>query len=115
MRLWRVDSRNDIGTTNGRLNIAVGLDAVIQNCEHAVKAILNEMIYAQDRGINSFQSVWGNSPNLLSFEASVRTALVRVENVVSVDNFEARIIGDTVSYEATIRSTFGTGTLNGQL
>ena len=113
MQIWAVNANNDISTTNGRLNIATGQQAVLQNCEHAVKAITREMIYSYDRGVNTFDSIWSGSPNVLSFESSVRAALIRVENVVSVDEFNAELIGNSIQYDATIRTTFGTGVING--
>ena len=115
MQVWAVNSNNDIYTTNGRLNISVGLQAVLQNCEHAAKALMREMIYAYDRGINVFDSIWDGSPNVLSFEASVRAALNRVENVIAVEGFETELVNNTISYSATIRTTFGTGIVSGQL
>ena len=115
MRLLRVNRLNDIFTVNGRLAISTDLSAVTQNCEHAIKAQLGEMIYAQERGVNTFDSVWGGSPNVVSFEASARQALTRVENVLGVEAFEARVSGDVLRYTATIRTTFGLEAINGQL
>ena len=95
--------------------MAEGQQAVIQACEHAVKAQLGEMIYAADRGTNTFASVWDGSPNLLSFEASARDQLERVPNVISVDRFTASLQENTLTYQATIRTSFGESALQSDL
>lgn len=116
MRLFAVNANNDIfATPGGRLAISEGLQAVLQNCEHAVQAQAMEMIYAVDRGVNSFDSIWNGSPNVLQFEAFARRQLRRVQNVISVDGFDASVRNNTLSYQATIRTTFGTGEVSGQL
>ena len=115
MRILSVGSNNDIGTTRGRFNISTDLQAVLQACEHAVKAIVGEMIYAADRGLNSFTSAWDGSPNILSFESSARAAITRVEHVVAIEAFDVSIVNDSMAYSATIRTTFGTGVTNGNI
>jgi len=113
MTIFAVNQSNDIFAVNGRLQLRSGLQRVLQNCEHAVKAQRGEMIYAQQRGVNTFDSVWSGSPNLLSFEASARTAINRVSGVLSVDSFETNASGGVLSYAATIRTNFGIGSING--
>ena len=72
-RIFQVNENNDIFTTpGGRIAISADLPAVLQQCEQAVKAQTSEMIYANNRGVNTFDSVWSGSPNLLSFEATAR-------------------------------------------
>lgn len=113
MSILAANSNNDIYAQGGRLVILTGIQAVLQHCEQAIKAIRGEMIYAADRGLNTFDSVWSGSPNILSFESSARQALTRIEGVISVTEFTAAISGDVLNYRATIRTTFGTGTING--
>ena len=85
-----VNSSNDIFlTSGGSLSISRDLQAVLQQAEHAIKAQQAEMIYAADRGLNTFESVWNGAPNLLSFEASARAALSRIPDIVSVVDFTA--------------------------
>ena len=115
-QIWQVNSNNDIQTTaGGRLAIATDLQAVLQQCEHAMKAQLNEMIYAADRGVNTFESVWDGSPNLLNLEAFARAQLERIPDVVRVDEFSAELVGNTLNYTTTIRTVFGTGTAQGSM
>jgi len=113
-RVFQANANNDIFTTpGGRLALAVDLNAVLQLCEHAIKAQTAEMIYAFDRGLNTFSSVWSGAPNLLSFEASARDQLNRINDVVAVEEFQAELNGHTISYQATIRTVFGTGEISG--
>ena len=109
-----VNPNNDIFlTSGGSIATRQDLQAVLQQAEHAIKAQLSEMIYAADRGLNTFDSVWSGSPNLLSFEASARTSLNRIPDIVSVTDFTATLDGQTVSYTTTIRTVFGQQTVSG--
>lgn len=111
-RIWSVNADNDIFVTPaGRLAIGNDLQAVIQQCEHAIKAQTGEMIYAADRGVDTERSLWDGSPNLLQFEAFARTALNRIPDVIRIESFESRLVGHTLQYSATIRTVFGTGTI----
>ena len=113
-RIFQVNENNDIFTTpGGRIAISADLPAVLQQCEQAVKAQTSEMIYANNRGVNTFDSVWSGSPNLLSFEATARDQLDRITDVVAVEDFQAQLNSHVISYQVTIRTRFGTGTVEG--
>ena len=71
------------------------------------------MIYAANRGVNTLDSVFSGSPNLLSFEAFARRQLDRIPDVIAVEDFEAEIIGHVLTYRATIRTVFGAGQIEG--
>ena len=111
-----VNENNDISITpGGSIAIRRDLQAVLQQAEHAIKAQLSEMIYSADRGVNTFDSVWSGSPNLLSFEASAREALDRIPDIVSIADFDAFLQGHTIHYTTTIRTVFGQQTVNGSI
>ncbi len=113
-RIFQTNSNNDIFTSpGGRLALSVDRAAVLQQCQQAVQAQTQEMIYAANRGVNTFDSVWSGSPNLLSFEASARAQLDRIPDVVAVEDFTAQLDGHTISYQSTIRTVFGTGLVDG--
>ena len=114
-RVLSVNENNDIFTRGGRLVLEDGQQAVLQQCEHAIKAQLGEMIYAADRGVNTFDSIWDGSPNLLSFEASARSQLDRIEDVITIERFNASLQGNTLTYQATIRTIFGPSAIEGDL
>lgn len=110
---FSVNSSNDIHTVGGRLQIARDLQAILQTCQRAVKANFGEMILATDRGVNYFDDLWNGSPNVVRFEAGARMQISRVVNVISIEEFNATIQNNETTYTATIRTTFGTGTING--
>ena len=112
-QVFTVNDDNDIFTQGGRLVLSSGEQAVLQQCEHAIKAQLNEMIYASDRGVNTFDSVWDGAPNLLSFESFARNQIDRIPDVVSIESFAAQLTDHTLTYQATIQTTFGTGSIQG--
>lgn len=111
-RIWSVNANNDIFTRpGGRLAIDTDLQAVLQLCEHAMKAQLNEMIYARNRGIDYETNIFDGSPNLLAFESDARRQLNRIPDVVSVTSFDANLVGNSIEYTATIQTVFGLGTI----
>lgn len=113
-QIWQTNANRDIFTTpGGRLAIGIDLQAVLQQCEHAMSAQLDEMIYAADRGVNTEDSVWSGSPNLLSFEATARAQLERIPDVIVVEDFSAELVRNIIQYQTTIRTVFGTGVVTG--
>lgn len=115
-RVLTVDENNDIYVgRDGRLAISSGLPAIRQACEHAAKAQLGEMMFAADRGIPNFATVWSGTPNLGQFEAALRRALLRVDGVLAVTAFTAEVAGGVLSYRVTISTSAGEAAVNGTL
>jgi hypothetical protein len=109
------NSRNDLYVgSDGNLAVARGLAAVIQDCEHVMKAQLGEMIFATQRGVPTFGTIW-NRWNPVQFEAYGRRMLLTVANVVAVTIFDIERDGDTARYAATIRTTFGETQISGTI
>lgn len=114
--IFATNQNNDIfATSTNRLALLRGLPAVLQHCRHAVEARRGEMIYARERGIEYLTNVFDGAPNVLQFEAQVRQAIVRIPNVVSIVSFESEIIDNRLTYTIIIRTTFGTGTVDGNI
>ena len=109
------ENRDIYASTNGRLVILSGLPAVLQACEHAAYAQLGEMVLNTDQGIPDFNVIWNGQPNLAQFEASLRTAWLRVPDVTQVLSFAAENAGGVVSYSATIETVYGLGVVDGSL
>lgn len=113
-RLLAVDPTNDIYIAfDGNLAINTGLFAVLQACAHAVKAQLGEMVLQTQNGIPNFQLVWRGAPNLLQFESYIRTAILQVDGVLEIVSLTASVASDAVTYQATIRTVYGLGDVNG--
>ena len=112
-RTLAVDSNNDIyvdGT--GSLAVATGVAAVLQTCEHVVKAILKEMVFAQDQGMPYFETVWNGSPSTDPFEAAFRLRIAQVPDVTGIEDLQISQVGDAFTYTATISTIYGTGTIS---
>jgi len=106
---FSVDSNNDIFLNDsGNLAIAAGVEAVKQNCEHAMKTLLAECVLDLPRGIPYFQQVWNGRPNLEQFNFAAVGALLAVEGVTQITSFESTLNGDRLEYQATIQTEFGT-------
>lgn len=111
---FAVDANNDLFIgSDDRLGVASGLQAVLQNCEHAAKTILNEMVLAQGEGLPYFEAVWNGKPNLPVFEAAFRARVGAVQDVTGIVALTTRINGEVLNYSATIRTVYGTGEING--
>lgn len=109
-----VNKNNDLYIgRDGNLVIFFGLDAVLQACEHAVKAQLGEMVLATDQGIPNFQLIWNGTPNLIQWEAALRRAISQVSDVIEVVSLVATQDGNVLNYTATIRTIYGEGSISG--
>lgn len=109
-RTFSVDANNDLVIgQDDRLSIVSGLDAVLQNCEHAAKTILNEMVLAQGEGLPYFEAVWVGVPNLAVWEAAFRARILAVADVLGIEALTINRTGETLTYRATIATAYGTG------
>lgn len=113
-KTFSTNETNDLYITkDGNLAIAVGLDAVKQACQTAVKAQLHEMPYEYTSGMPDFTTVWVGSPNFGQYRAVLTVTLQKVSGVSSVDGVLIAQDGDTLRYQATITTQYGVTTLNG--
>jgi hypothetical protein len=113
MKTLATNANNDFLVTGRSLVFATGINAVLEVCAHAAKAILGEMVFAQDQGMPYFQTVWVGAPTTAPFEAAFRERIAQVPGVTGIDELITEQIGDRMQYSATIVTIYGTGTLNG--
>lgn len=110
-------STNDIyfDPTTRFIAIKTGVDAVLQACEHAVKAVRGEMIYNTTLGTDYFGTVFNSDPNVLAFETSAEAQILRVPDVIRVINFLADLDAakNQLSYYAEIETIYGMGVISG--
>jgi hypothetical protein len=113
-RSLAVDGNNDlfIDGANG-LAMVAGLAAAVQNCETAVKTLLNEMIFAQGDGLPYFEALWTGIPDSAVFEAALHARLLAVQDVTGIVELTTRLEGNAFKYDATISTIYGEGTLSG--
>ena len=114
MRIFAVDHNNDLYLSPaGSLAINKDLAALMQACEHVMQALLNEMVFAQGRGLPYQETIWIGSPNLRLFEDAARSALRSVQGVTSVASFSASAADHVLTYQATIKSVYGETPITG--
>lgn len=111
--IFAIDSNNGFLISGGNATLVTGLDAVVINCQHEAQTLLGEDPFRQNKGMPNFQTVWGGTPNVIEFEASLRSTLLAVADVDSLSNFSATIDGDNLNYSIEINTIFGTATITG--
>lgn len=113
-KTFSANSNNDIFLdSSGNLAVANAESAVSYACASASKAQLGEMLYAINRGIPNFQSVWLGAPNLAVFESYLRDTLESVDGVVRVTSLTSMSQNNILSYSAEIETIYGRIALNG--
>ena len=100
---------------NGQLVVRNGIDAVVQLSKSAIEAQRGEMQFASNRGIPTKRTVWTGQADQQQFQFFCRQALVRIPDINQVTIFETEIQGDTLNYQATIITTFGTESFSGSV
>lgn len=96
-----------------KMAIATGIDALLFACQNAVKARLGEMIYAVDKGVAYFETIWTNAVNVAQYEASARAAILAIPGVTGIQSFDIQVASNVLTYEAEILTIYGTGGING--
>lgn len=113
MRIFAVDENNDMYiAASGQLAVNTALAALVQTCEHSMQSLLGEMVFSTGRGLPYREAVWSGAPNLRLFELSARRTLRNIEGVVAVDSLTYEARDNTLNYQATIRSSYGTFTIS---
>jgi hypothetical protein len=114
MKVLSTNNNNDLYlNSSGNISVSDDLQAVIQACESAVKTQRGEAIFQVDFGIPNFSVIWNGNPNLIQAEAAIRATLLNVDNVLEISEFDIIVKDNIFSYNATIKTTFGEGTING--
>lgn len=106
MKTIAFNSLNDMYRgADGNIAMLSGVDAFRQCCITAMQAVKGEMIYATDKGMPYFETVWNNY-NPKAFEAAARVTLLAVPEAVQVASFQQWVTDDQLYYIAEIQSTF---------
>lgn len=112
MQSFSTNSSNDIYLgLDGNLVIASEIEAVLFACANAAKAQLNEMIYAYDKGVANFPTIWTSAINVAQFEASVRGEILSVPGVTGISEFDMVVADSAMNYRAVIETIYGTGVI----
>lgn len=98
--------------TDGNLSIISAADAVGQNCITAIRAQKSEMQYAMQDGMPTFEVAFQrNRPQ--AFAANARRIINGVTGVVRVTAFNIAASKNTLVYNATIETIYGTTFIQG--
>jgi hypothetical protein len=112
-RTIETTATNDIALNAvGDISIVTGIEAVLGNCQTAIKAQRGEMQFAVNKGMPTLAVAW-NDYNPVQFEAAARTILKSVEGVVSIPEFTVSRTAATLRYSAVIKTIYGAGQING--
>lgn len=116
IRTFAVNSNNDPALDgSGNLRIASGEQAVDFIAKHFIKALHGEMIFKADRGMPHFSTALGVDTNLAQFEAAFRGRMREIEEIISVQEFNASIRDGTLYYSALIETRYGIQQLTGDI
>jgi len=99
---------------DGRLATVSGMDAVLQNCDTAMRAQLGEMIYSMNKGVPYRQLLWDNY-DPISWGAAAQATILAVDGVSSIVSFIMNKSGNIFSYSAIIATKYGQGQIDGNL
>lgn len=107
---------NDIFlNSQGDIEMAIDLQAIIQNCAQAAKTVLGEMVLNINQGIPYFDAAFAGTPNLEQFTSALRQAFLAVTDVIEVVSLITSTEGNILSYTAVIRTIYGNGGLSGSV
>lgn len=111
---FAADANNDLYIDgDGLLAIKTGIYAVLENCAHAVKAMRGEMVLAVDSGMPNFQVLWVGAANIPQYEAALRSTILAVQGVQSIESLTIQARNNVLEYVATIKTIYGEGAING--
>lgn len=97
----------------GNISVSYDLQAVLEECAQAAQTRLGELIYNVNVGIPYEQVLWTGTPNIEQFNAALRVAFLSIDQVTDVISLTMSQSNNTLSYTATINTTFGVGLVNG--
>jgi hypothetical protein len=123
---FAVNANNDLYVDNeGNIAIVFDIQAVLQNCEHAIKTRLGEMVLQVNGGLPYLEAVFVGVPNIPQYEAAARAAILAVQGVQELILFNAiqtQVIPPfstrpttALVYSAIIRTIYGQANLSGEV
>lgn len=112
MKAIGTDANNDIVVSGNRVYMVQDLQAIMTVAKACAQAILGEMIYAKNKGMPYFQTVWVGAPSTVPFEAAFRARMLEIPGVTEVQDFEALQNGDVLEYSARLVTIYGEGTVS---
>lgn len=107
-----INANGDMYLTGGNVTLLSGADAVGQDCVTAMRTVIGEMQYEIQNGMPYFQTAF-NRYDPFAFEAAARGVIGAVVGVDSITAFTVQVIGNALTYTATIETIYGPTFING--
>lgn len=106
------DDTRDLNVRAGRFQFKTDLYAAMQIIDNKVREQLGEYKYNQTSGIDYTDNVFASGANYQLFESQVRTNVLSLDFVISIDSFEYDIDDDNneLTYTLTVSTEYGTDT-----
>lgn len=116
MKTFAVNGQNDLYFgKDGNIALASDAEALAQIAAQYVKTLRGELIFDVLRGTPLLDTAWAASSRLPQFEAALRQRLSSVPGVTAISTLTLRREGDTVAYDAVLKTIFGEAPLNDRL
>lgn len=113
MRTFVTTSTNDLAVSGRSLSLVGGASGIALVARHCAQSILGEMVFSPSQGMPYFETVWVGAPTTAPFEAAFRERILKIEGVSSITELTAVQAGDSMQYQATIETIYGTTVING--
>jgi hypothetical protein len=96
----------------GSLVVLSDAQALAQTLGHISQTRRAEMMYATDKGIPYWDTIF-MTKDVLMFEAAMRNEFLSHPEVTGIESFTVNIDGETLTYEAKVNSIYGEVLVNG--
>lgn len=109
-----INKKNDI-YLDGSNNIAMKNDihAVADVVLNKARTNLGELQFNKDIGIPYFSLIFTSNPNLNLWEKFMEDSALSIEGVTDINSFQYEVNGNILTYQMTIKTQFGSMTING--
>lgn len=103
MSAYKIDDEQGFDFSSGNIELAYGPEAIAIDSQVVCLQLLGENPLSVRQGIDYLGRVFNGAGNAIALGAMLRNEiLLRVDGAVSVDNFSAEIVGDTIVYTQDI-------------
>lgn len=108
------DAKNDLYLdADGNIAMGTGIQAVMQVCDSVAQTVRGECVLDVEVGLPNFETIWSGIPNVAQWETAYRANIMAIENVLEIVSLDVTVESGQLRYTAVIRTTFGTGVVNG--
>lgn len=105
------DNRDMYRGADGNIAFVSAAPCIAQLTKSRVESQRGEMIYAMNQGMPTRTTAW-DTFNPKQFEAAARAIILATSDVTGIQTFNMTKQENTLNYSATIRTIYGTVTVN---